>query len=136
MSRFQENFLEIWKNANTKRVGKIFRSFFLRFSSFSSIESIVVGCRYYRIRQGIDTFAITSRIVFERHRVNDAIQYYTSANTVLVMSATYALREVLFGNWRISAATYAIRNCFSNVLLFFELIFLWVVWFVPHPVYW
>ncbi len=58
MSIFQENFPEIRKNANTKRVEKIFRKFFIRFSNIESIESIVVGYRYYRI--GIDTFAITT----------------------------------------------------------------------------
>ncbi len=55
MCKFQENFLEIRKNANAKRERKFLGSFFIR---FSSIESIVVGYRYYRIRQGIDTIEL------------------------------------------------------------------------------
>ncbi len=68
LSRFQENFLEIWKNANTKRIDQIFRKVLHTSFKYQSIRSIVVGSilsnppryRYYRI--GIDTFAIITTI--------------------------------------------------------------------------
>ncbi len=49
LSRFQENFFEIRKLANAKRVEKIFRRFFHAFFNTVSIESIVVGYQHYRI---------------------------------------------------------------------------------------
>ncbi len=76
MSRFQENFLEIRKNVNAIRVEKIFRKFFMRYLSF---ESIVVGYRYYRIRQGIDTIELVSILfpsLLRRHSKPLACPYF------------------------------------------------------------
>ncbi len=76
MSRFQENFQEIRKNANAKRVEKIFRNFFLAFFKYRkycggvSILSNPPRYRYYRI--GIDTFDITSHY----HAIHHAVVSY------------------------------------------------------------
>ncbi len=55
MSRFQDNFLEIQKNANAKSLEKSFRKFFRGFFKY---RKYCGDYRYYRI--DIDTFAITS----------------------------------------------------------------------------
>ncbi len=71
MSRFQENFLEIRKELKCKKGrGKFLVSFIMRFSSIENIKDIVVGYRYYRIRQGIDTIELVS-ISDGKYRYNE-----------------------------------------------------------------
>ncbi len=112
MSRFQENYFKIWKNTNTKVVEKIFRKFFLH---FSSIKSIVVGYRNHRICQGIDT--IGYRYYCHRYlplqNFEHGLKSITAVQTAMVMSQSRtALQsrsncssisfELLFNNIRIA----------------------------------
>ncbi len=87
MSKFQENLLEIRKNANTKRVEKMFRKFFhpcFKYGKYCgdlSIPSNLPRYRYYRI--GIDTFAITTREIWVQTLVNTCPHVSTNTTSFL-----------------------------------------------------
>ncbi len=102
MSRFQENFLEIWKNTNAKQVEKIFRTGFHAFFQYRMYRNYCVRVlilsnqpryRYYRI--GIDTFAITSVHHYTPHHNRKLTQYVIK----FFQKFSRNFHEILFKIW-------------------------------------